>query len=98
MTNQKHIHHDCIVAWAKGETIEYYSKAHDLWHVTVDPRWLKDILYRVQPKPPVVRYRWVMEGVDRMLFISMGYYSEEEIKEVANVVQRIDSTRREDKE
>ena len=98
MTKQKHIHHDCIVAWAKGETIEALNKTTLRWCEIQEPKWYKEVEYRIKPKPPVIRYRWVIEGADRKLFISKNYYSEEEVKEANDVVQRIDSTRREDKE
>ena len=98
MTKQKHMHHDCIVAWAKGETIEALNERTLSWYEIQDPHWYEEVAYRIKPKPPVVRYRWVMEGVGKGLYISAMYYSEEEVKEVASVVQRVDSTRREDKE
>ena len=53
-----HKHHDLIVAWAKGATIQYL---HDgKWYDGPDrsPSWSKTTEYRIKPvpKPDVVRY------------------------------------------
>lgn len=59
-----HTHHDFIVAWAKGATIEYFSKGHQEWMVCTCPRWHEDLNYRIkpEPKPDVVFYSCVPPG------------------------------------
>lgn len=39
--NNNHVHHDLIVAWAKGETIEFYNQSLEKWEPTEQPFWKK---------------------------------------------------------
>lgn len=55
----QHKHHDCIVAWAKGETIEILTKfGHGWQEVNGTPLWGEHYEYRIKPdpKPDVIRY------------------------------------------
>ncbi len=60
-----HIHHDCIVAWAKGAKIQYrIPKAGRLdyeWQEANPPEWHDGLEYRVkpEPKPDVVVYKYI---------------------------------------
>ena len=48
---ERHVHHDLIIAWAKGAKIQSYSKQFGNWTNTAEnnPRWIPDIEYRVAP-------------------------------------------------
>lgn len=48
MTN--HIHHDAIIAWAKGAEIEFLSESGK-WINANTPMWRTDMQYRVKPEP-----------------------------------------------
>lgn len=59
----KHKHHDCIVAWAEGKTIQFRFRYHpsDPWMELPNVGnvgWHEEIEYRVkpEPKPDIVRY------------------------------------------
>ena len=47
-----HVHHNLIIAWAKGAKIQSYSKRFGNWANTAEnnPRWIPDIEYRVAPQ------------------------------------------------
>lgn len=49
----KHMHHDCIVAWANGAEIEFRSDLENIWKGLDghSPQWYKDFDYRVKPEP-----------------------------------------------
>jgi hypothetical protein len=52
-TSSYHKHHDAIVVWAKGASIQYYAVSSDRW-IDCDgnkPGWHKDVQYRVKPAP-----------------------------------------------
>lgn len=52
-----HVHHDLIVAWAKGAKIQWeYSR--DGWEDISNPGWDKTTNYRIkpEPKPDVLLY------------------------------------------
>lgn len=51
MTTTKHIHHDVIIEWAKGATIQYYDNKDEKWVDTLrnKPVWSEDGKYRVKP-------------------------------------------------
>ena len=51
-----HKHHDLIVAWAKGATIQLNTG--DAWVTDPRPKWSVDCEYRIkrEPKPDVVVY------------------------------------------
>lgn len=53
----KHIHHDVIIEWAKGATIQYYSTIQGKWFDTYknNPEWGVAAKYRV--KPATKKYR-----------------------------------------
>lgn len=58
MSNEKtpHVHHDCIVAWAKGEKIEMYSKSLESWVTVLYPTWAEKDKYRIRQDPKKPRY------------------------------------------
>ena len=51
-TSKHHVHHDLIIAWAKGAKIEYDSASLLVWKLIDKPGWHKDMRYRVRPPPP----------------------------------------------
>jgi hypothetical protein len=53
-----HVHHDLIVAWAKGAKIEFWNDSKDRWENSSTPQWTVSSLYRIkpEPKPDVVLY------------------------------------------
>lgn len=58
-----HVHHDLIVAWAKGAKIQWQIRAErDSWEDTDTPGWHTFHNYRIkpEPKPDVVMYGCVM--------------------------------------
>jgi hypothetical protein len=56
-----HVHHDLIVAWAKGAKIEFWNDSKDRWENSSTPLWTVSSLYRIkpEPKPDVVLYQTV---------------------------------------
>lgn len=49
-----HKHHDLIIAWAKGATIQLYSNSQQKWvdyTNGTNPMWLDNFNYRIKPKP-----------------------------------------------
>ena len=54
-----HKHHDLIVAWAKGATIQLNTG--DAWVTDPRPKWSVDHEYRIkrEPKPDVVIYKYI---------------------------------------
>ena len=70
-----HKHHDMIVAWAKGATIQRYNKTLQQWRECDSTMldWNPDTAYRIKPvpRPDLIFYitvsnckKW--EGVPRM--------------------------------
>ena len=61
----KHPHAAAIIAWAQGETIEYYAFKtlgdETGWKVTNDPVWERTGFYRVRLKPrePIVQHVFI---------------------------------------
>lgn len=52
----KHIHHDVIIEWAKGATIQYSNGIHNKWRdCPYEPTWSLTTKYRV--KPATKKYR-----------------------------------------
>jgi hypothetical protein len=53
----RHVHHDLIVAWAKGAKIEL-DDGFGKWGYRPTPSWCIGLAYRIQPepKPDVVTY------------------------------------------
>jgi len=52
-----HVHHDLIVAWAKGAKIEFWNDSKDHWENSSTPQWTVSHLYRIkpEPKPDIIR-------------------------------------------
>ena len=49
----KRKHHDLIVAWAAGQTIEYFDLRSWNWVECIGtPKWNKDTEYRIKDKAP----------------------------------------------
>lgn len=46
---KKHKHYDCIVAWAKGQEIQYKSPISFDWHDSICPSWATSFEYRIKP-------------------------------------------------
>jgi len=47
-----HIHHDAIIAWAKGAEVEFFSD-NGKWLKADTPMWWEDMQYRVKPIPSI---------------------------------------------
>lgn len=69
MTSTKHIHHDVIIEWAKGATIQFYDSKNEKWVDTLHnkPTWSEDGEYRV--KPTTKKYRVALMSMFN------GYYT-----------------------
>ena len=55
----KHVHHDCIVAWAKGHRIEWYDRSFGKWKLIpkdANINWFPDGEYRVASAKPIDMY------------------------------------------
>lgn len=63
----KHKHHDLIVAWAAGATIEHYWGGDGTWNTVATPMWTEHEKYRIKPEPP----KTVKVG-DRLVFLPGG--------------------------
>ena len=50
----KHKHHDVIIEWAGGKSIEIWDE-EDGWVDCVNPMWNENQKYRVKPKLTVVK-------------------------------------------
>jgi len=50
MTEQ-HKHHDLIIAWAKGASIEWFDPERGRWVFVSRPVWDDDLQFRVKPTP-----------------------------------------------
>jgi hypothetical protein len=64
-----HVHHDLIVAWAKGAKIQWRFDGETRWNDCVgNPAWAKDTSthYRIkpEPKPDVKIYGCIHESDD----------------------------------
>jgi hypothetical protein len=61
-----HVHHDLIVAWAKGAKIEFWNDSKDRWENSSTPQWTVSSLYRIkpEPKPDVKIYGCIHESDD----------------------------------
>ena len=56
----KHIHHDTIIAWAKGAEVQFRRPGEFLnaaWRDIQKPTWMDYCEYRVKPKPQHLKYR-----------------------------------------
>jgi hypothetical protein len=58
----KRKHHDTIVAWANGESIQVLY--NEVWRDEPYPTWHPEREYRVAPKPPQDRVFYVGFGFD----------------------------------
>lgn len=47
INKKHHVHHDLIIAWAKGAEIEHFSDGE--WHHVSFPNWLPLKKYRIKP-------------------------------------------------
>ena len=56
---ERHVHHDLIIAWAKGAKIQYYSEDIGEWTNTAknNPSWHPDLEYRIKPAPQTTEER-----------------------------------------
>lgn len=69
----RHKHYDCIVAWAKGKTIQRNFSPVDGWEDWTSkksPSWHENAEYRIkpEPKPDLIKYivtEAISEGVCR---------------------------------
>lgn len=52
----KHIHAECIKAWADGARIEYLEPADQMWLRIDRPSWRSDRQYRVAKDQLTVQY------------------------------------------
>jgi hypothetical protein len=60
----KHIHHDAIIAWANGNTIQCYNKESNSWYNAEIPMWIAENQYRVKPEEEIITF------TTRKLFIN----------------------------
>lgn len=81
----KHKHYACIVAWAEGKTVQYFSEEAKTW---VDlkqrpaPGWVPEMQYRVKPEPK--KYRvweskdgitlFILQNPDNISIVESGKY------------------------
>lgn len=54
-----HKHAELIHAWADGAEVERLTEIGDWLPDNDTPEWLEDVVYRIKPKEPVVRWLWV---------------------------------------
>jgi len=47
---QPHKHADVIKAWADGAIVQYRSDSYPDWDISLNPRWSKELEYRVKPE------------------------------------------------
>lgn len=92
MTATKHIHHDVIIEWAKGATIQYYDNEDEKWIDTTHnkPIWSEDGKYRVKPKPVTKWYRVALfkkGNDDCLLFVSGNDFLEKNYESQKNFVR-----------
>lgn len=58
-------HERVIKAWCNGKNVEIYGDG--FWHYRICPSWLKDDVYRVEPKKPKQGEIW--KDADNYLYI-----------------------------
>jgi hypothetical protein len=80
-----HVHHDLIVAWAKGAKIEFWNVLKERWENTSTPQWTESSLYRIkpEPKPDVVLYA--------MVCLAKGFDGVAHIQDVNATRKKIDT-------
>lgn len=62
--SEQHVHHDLIVAWAKGAKIQYHDKSSNQWFPTFNPVWDVNHKYRIKPEPKPDYYRFGLLDLD----------------------------------
>jgi len=64
---KQHIHHDAIIAWAKGAEIEFLSD-NNKWVNANTPMWWTDMQYRVKPEPIIrdVTHNLYINSVEKL--------------------------------
>jgi hypothetical protein len=95
----RHKHADLIIAWANGETIEFFDTLQESWKDIgpYSPLWDPDSEYRIKPNL-VEKWRWVYEK-NGNVYISKDWYSERHVNTVnqflseSRYIQKIDSSR-----
>lgn len=54
----KHMHSECIIAWANGAKVQYKNFGRGPWRDAPSPSWLEECEYRIKPEPiKTVGYR-----------------------------------------
>ena len=80
-----HKHHDVIMAFAKGYTIQFQNSFGDWIDAEHTPKFLADKEYRVKPKPTIQKWRWlVVERKDNGSidsWVTTQYYTEKVVRE-----------------
>ena len=71
----KHKHYDCIVAWANGEVVEYFSESINQWRITRKPVWDQNSQYRVK-KESVVTVKYFQNSYIRTHDFAVPAYIE----------------------
>lgn len=74
MTNKRHPHYECIVAWAEGKEIEWRRiNTSEPWKKIEHPSWTHGNEYRIKPekKPDVVKYSVVHASFEVSLTTSL---------------------------
>ena len=51
-TSKHHKHHDLIIAWAKGEEIEFWWDDRQVWAPSRRPQWFESYTYRIKTTEP----------------------------------------------
>lgn len=66
-----HVHHDLIVAWAKGAKIQWRTSSEMGWYEAVNPGWCEKHQYRIktEPKPDVVLYGCIQKRSEAYAYI-----------------------------
>ena len=75
--NTPHIHHDLIIQWAKGATIQAYNRLGNEWFDVVHntPLWDPHVKYRVKPAE-YIEYFGLVPGEPKWIRISEDIVSE----------------------
>lgn len=79
----KHKWHDVIVAWANGEEVQYMSKGLKEWRDQPSPSFDISLEWRVKPKQPM--YRLYTYREDKVVFVIVKNYSEEETQTLSYI-------------
>lgn len=99
--SKPHVHAATIKAWADGAEVQFFGTGAQAWLNTSAPLWNPNFRYRIKPKPPIKKWKWVVQTGPTSYDVSAGHYtSPEEYSAKANVaidwgwkaIQKIDST------